>query len=63
MHSMHYAHIYVHTCVHYTIHNIFTNILKTLKKLEIFSIRNMRPLSIREAPRPGGTGGPSTGSA
>ena len=29
---------------------------------KISTVRNMRPLSIREAPRPGDTGGPSTGS-
>ena len=40
--------------VSYSRDNIFTNILKTLKT--DFFIRIMRPLSIREAPRPEGTG-------
>jgi len=45
--------------MHEYLHKYFENV----KKLEIFFIRNMRPLSIRKAlPRPGGTGGPSTGS-
>ena len=39
--------------MHEYLHKYFENIKETRKN---FSIRNMRPLSIREAPRPGSAG-------
>ena len=45
-------------------HEYLHNYLENIKKLQkFFSIRNMRPLSnARPPPRPGGTGGSSSGS-
>ena len=44
-------------------HEYLHKYLENIKKLEkFFSIRNMRPLSNATPPRPGGTGGSSSGS-
>jgi len=48
--------------VDFIMHEYLHKYFEIIKKLEIFFIRNMRPLSIREAPDRQYTGDPSTGS-
>ena len=48
--------------VDFIMHEYLHRYFEKIKKLEIFFIHNMRPLTYVRPPRPGGTGGSSSGS-